>query len=229
MIATETRCTQDQQDYIKRRAAQCGWQAELGTPVPKSNMFQQLTDYMISSTSTYWLLAGDFQASLEEMDALQPLLGTAQAFDPLSMPGADARPPTCLQGKGTTIDHIVASRTWAPLWTSATTSMLSSFPTQRPVIVTWGVQCTAPCLDRCVLPHPIPEQYRCKSAAELQEGWDWSYHAHDFQISLQQADSNAAYREWSCRWEHLFEWRALQLDECLPQRCKGRATRTPWN
>ena len=183
----------------------------------------------ITATDAHWLVAGDFQAALADISPIQSLIDMGFCFDTGDPINVQPRQATYMGGKGTVIDHIIASKAWWHLWQSGGRLPLTTFPTHYPVQVSWKLPTRPPSLQRCCLPHRLPAQCLLPSPAELSPEWPGLPQPDHFQ-SLLQSDVDEAFKCWSQRWEqHLLERATTHSDlPPLSSRHKGRGQGWPW-
>ena len=115
-------------------------------------------------------------------------------------------------GRGTVIDHIVASKAWWPFWKSGGRLPLTTFPTHYPVLSCWEISTKPPQLRRCKLPHRLPDQCLKPTQAEKDPSWPGLPPLPGYQTLIAD-DVDEAFKVWSTRWEQHMLRRVAPGDE----------------
>ena len=189
-------------------------------------LWSTIHDVAVAHVSPAWLLAGDFQVHHSVIDELQDLFHLGQVFDASDPHNQGIRPPTCIQGQGSVIDHILASKRLWPLRVDHHLQLLSSCPTHRAVTTTWNMSCPSTTLLRCRKPKSLPEECLVHDPSEAAPDWHWPHLQEQFETLLADGNMDRAFSTWSRRWEqyliHRGQDRGVQVHLSQCGRAQGK-------
>ena len=193
----------------------------------RAKMWEAIYDMINTSGYQYWVIAGDLQQELSQIVPISTSVALGASFDGID-PHVQGRHPTCLQGAGSVIDHVVMSCKFWPHWREGGSCTLNMFPNHHPVYVTFAAKINKPNLERCVLAGPMPETALAPLPEEKDPLWQWSFAKEAFDTALESDDVNELVQTWSHRWEQLLVARAEAQGSLVPPSCLGRARSSPW-